>query len=86
MKKPRVTGINAGRAGEKKAIAGRKPASPSVEDLRLALAAVSSDARLVGSTGWLYVTSSEGWPVREIRLVEEILSDGSKTYTAVLMF
>jgi hypothetical protein len=86
MKKPKVTGINDGRAGDKKAIAGRKPASPSVEDLRLALAEISSDARLAGSTGWLFVTSSEGWPVREIRLVEEILSDGSRTCSAVLMF
>lgn len=71
------------------AVAGRKLAGPSLDDLQRALTDISADAKLCGhqgGSGALHVTSTEGWPVRELRVVEEVLSDQSKVYTVIAMF
>lgn len=81
--------ISDGIVGAERSVAGRKVAGPSLQDLQRALTEINADARMCGHEGGstaLHVTSSEGWPVRELRIVEEVLSDRSKIYTVVAMF
>jgi hypothetical protein len=89
VRQTKVKIIRDGAAGTRRAVAGRKVAGPSLQDLRQALTEINVDASLCGHVGGseaLNVTSSEGWPVRELRIVEEVLSDLSKTYTVIAMF
>jgi hypothetical protein len=85
----KIKRIDDARVGTKRVVAGRLVAGPSVQDLQRALTEINGDARLCGNEGGsstVHVTESNGFPPRQLHLLEETLTDGSKVFSVVILF
>ena len=77
--------------GTKRVVAARKPEGPSLKDLSEAISLIQGDARAYGDHAnskpdVIHITESSGWAVRELKLVEETLTDGSTVLNVMMLF